>query len=355
MTVSLITGFVLAYVAVLIFIPPLRTLALRIGFVDEPGGRKDHADAVPPIGGLVIFSVYMIATLVSAPDFSLALSSFWPLFVALAVLLVVGAVDDYAHMNPWVKFTAQFAAAFLIVLPGGAQLTHLGNLFGFGNFNLGFMTIPFSVIATVLLINAINLMDGLDGLAAGKSFVVFLWLAIAAVVAGQWGALLPLLPLMGALAAFLFYNMRHPLRGHASVFLGDAGSMALGLIIAWFAIGLAQDPDPVLVPISAAWILALPIMDTCAQFYRRARAGRHPFSPDRGHFHHHFVHAGVPVGRSTTMILLLAFALGAIGYVGIWIGVPPWILTITWIGLLFSHMALSFKPERYITFFARFK
>ena len=349
---ALITGFVLAYMAVLLLIPPVRMLAIKVGLTDEPGGRKDHEDSVPLIGGLVIFSVYIAAVLLTVPS---ALQTFWPLFVGLGLVLVVGALDDYKHMNPWLKFSAQFAAAFLIVIPGGAELHHLGNLFGYGNFELGFMSMPFSVIATVLLINAINLMDGLDGLAAGKSFVIFLWLAIGCVVAQQWGALLPILPLMGALAAFLFYNMRHPMRGKASVFLGDAGSMALGLIIAWFAIGLAVEPDPVIVPISAAWILALPIWDTCAQFYRRTREGRHPFSADRGHFHHHLVHAGLPVGQSTFAILVLAFVLGGIGYGGLMLGAPQWALTIVWIVFLFSHMALSHRPDVYIRFFSYLK
>mgnify|MGYP000504157985 CR=1 FL=1 len=355
MIFSVTIALVLAFGAALLVIPFARRGALKIGFVDQPGGRKEHEDAVPPIGGLIIFSIYILLLLFGGDDFMAALSQFWPLIAALLVLLIVGALDDYRGIPPWPKFTAQFVAAFLVVIPGGAQLHHLGDLFGFGEFELGFMTIPFSVIATVLLINAINLMDGLDGLAAGKSFVILLWMVIACLVAGQVGALIPILPLLGALAGFLFYNMRHPLRARASIFLGDAGSMALGLMVAWVSIGLAQGTHPVIVPISVAWILALPIMDTCAQFYRRAREGRHPFSPDRGHFHHHLVHAGIPVGRSTFLILALAFILGGVGYVGALVGVPQWLLTIIWISLLFSHMALSFKPDRYIKFFEQFE
>lgn len=353
--VFLIAGFFLAYMAVLLLIPPARALAIKVGFVDEPGGRKDHPDPVPPIGGLVIFSIYMAVVILTSADFSVTIKAFWPLFAGLGLVLLVGAVDDYKHMNPWLKFSAQFAAAFLIVIPGGAELSHLGNLFGFGDFELGFMSMPFSVIATVLLINAINLMDGLDGLAAGKSFVIFLWLAIACAFAHQWAALQPILPLMGALAGFLFYNMRHPLRGRASVFLGDAGSMALGLVIAWFSIALSKGTHPPLVPISMAWILALPIMDTCAQFYRRTREGRHPFSPDRGHFHHHLVHAGLPVGQATLVILAIAFVFGGIGCLGVMVGVPQWLLTTLWIVFLFTHMALSFHPETYIRFFKLLK
>jgi UDP-GlcNAc:undecaprenyl-phosphate GlcNAc-1-phosphate transferase len=164
-----------------------------------------------------------------------------------------------------------------------------------------------------------------------------------------------MMPLLGALAAFLFYNMRHPMRDRASVFLGDAGSMGLGLVIAWFCIALTQQSvEPVIVPISIAWIVALPVIDACGQFYRRVKEGRHPFSADRGHFHHHFVHAGVPVGRSTAMILLLGFVLGGIGYFSIYAGVPQIVMTVAWTGLLFSHMAVSVRSEYYIRIFSKF-
>ena len=143
--------------------------------------------------------------------------------------------------------------------------------------------------------------------------------------------------------------MRYPGRAKASVFLGDAGSMCLGLTIAWYAIGLAKDEAaPALEPISVAWVLALPIMDTCAQFYRRMRSGKHPFSPDRGHFHHHFVDAGMSVGRATCAILCLGAVLGAVGYGLAALGVPLLVLTVVWIALLLGHMEVTRKPHIYI-------
>lgn len=349
-----ITGILLAFAAgllpVLALIPWARKAALRAGFVDQPGGRKDHDEAVPPIGGLVVFPVFIaVNTLAGAPA-----AKFWPLYAGMAALLALGALDDRFHLNAWVKFFMQFAVAALVVLVGSARLYHLGNLFGFGDFGLGFMSVPFSIVAVVLLINAVNLMDGLDGLAGGKGFVALLWLILACAIAGNAQEMQPVLPLAGALAGFLFYNLRHPLREKASVFLGDAGSLALGLALAWFCIDLAQQPGQVLEPMSVAWILALPIFDSCGQFYRRVREGRHPFSPDRGHFHHHFIHAGIPVRRTTAMILLLSFAFGGIGYFGVLAGLPLYILTWVWIALLLVHIALSGKPHIYIGFLERF-
>lgn len=342
-----ILSIFLAFALVLVLVPPARKLALRVGFVDAPGGRKEHEEPVPPIGGLVLFTVFMIIALLTGTDFSDA----WPLFVALGLILFTGALDDYRHIDAWVKFGVQFLCAGLIVLASEARLYNLGDLFGFGVFHLGFMSIPFSIVAVVLFINAINLIDGLDGLAGGVSFIVLFWLAVACAVAGQGAMLLALLPLIGALAGFLFYNMRRPGRARASIFLGDAGSLGLGLVLAWFCIDFAQAPGPVVLPpIAVAWILALPIIDICAQFNRRVREGRHPFDPDRGHFHHHFIHAGLPVGRAVALILLICFILGGVGYFGFLIGLPQWVLTLVWIMLLFAHIGLSRKPQIYIDF-----
>jgi UDP-GlcNAc:undecaprenyl-phosphate/decaprenyl-phosphate GlcNAc-1-phosphate transferase len=338
------------FLIVLALIPAARVLAMKIGLVDEPGGRKQHDDAVPPIGGLIILPVFMLSVIVLGGD----LSAYGYLFIALIMILVTGAIDDFVPLHAWFKFAVQLSAAALVVILGGARIYTLGDMFGFGEVGLGWMSIPFSIAAVALLVNSINLMDGLDGLAAGKSFVVLGWLVLACLMAHDAQAAMPMMPLLGALAAFLFYNMRHPLRDKASVFLGDAGSLGLGLVLAWFCIVLTQHSEPILVPISVAWIVALPVIDACGQFYRRVREGRHPFSADRGHFHHHFIHAGVPVGRSTVMILLLGFVLGGIGYFGIIAGAPQILMTGGWVILLVVHMAMSERAEYYIRLFSRF-
>jgi len=341
---------VFAFLAVAALMPLARVLALRAGFVDAPDKRKVHEGLVPPIGGLVIFPVYMLALVLAGQD----MGAYWPLMFALGLLVVTGAVDDYAHINPWIKFFIQIFAALVVLFFGDLQLHHLGDIFSMGTLWLGFMALPFSLAAIVLLINAVNLMDGLDGLAGGKSFVMLGWFALAAWLAGHEGELQALAPLLAALAGFLVYNMRSPLRARASVFLGDAGSLGLGLVLAWFSIKLAQpESGRAIEPIAVAWVLALPIMDECAQFYRRVREGRHPFAPDRGHFHHHLLHAGFGAGQATFVILLLGMLTGAIGYGGLWLGVPEVVLTLLWIAALLTHMYLSEKPQVYIGFFKR--
>jgi len=277
----------------------------------------------------------------------------------VGVIVVVGGGVISRHINPWPRFLAQFVAAALIVLAGPAKLTHLGYLFGDELFTLDWfgitwMPAAFSIVAIVLFINAMNMMDGLDGLVSGQCFIIFFWLMIACLIAGKTALLLPLLPIMGALFGFLIHNLRNPFRKRARVFLGDAGSMGLAVVIAWFAIDLAQEPEAVLAPISMAWMLALPVFDINANFYRRTREGRHPFSPDRGHFHHNVTAAGFSHAQASAFILFVVFILCAIGYGGAVLGVPEWILSSIWIFCLFAHIALSFRAKCYINFLNHF-
>lgn len=333
----------LSLALVLGLVPLVRRAALRTGYVDEPGGRKDHDRPTPPIGGLVIVPVFIAMSAMTGAS----AAEQWPFWLALTVMMVAGALDDRYEVQPRWKFLAQFMAAILIVVYGGAKITALGNLFGFGNVELGIIDIPFSIVATVLLINAINLIDGIDGLAGGKTFVGLFWMLVLCLYAGAAGPALSIGILMACIAGFLTYNMRTPLRARANVFLGDAGSMALGLSLAWYAMTLCRGEDPVIWPIAVAWILALPIMDTCAQFGRRIAQGRHPFSADRNHFHHHFVNAGLSVGKTTAVIMAIGFALGLIGVGGMMLDVPEPMLAYLWIAAILLHIGISLRPVRF--------
>jgi UDP-GlcNAc:undecaprenyl-phosphate GlcNAc-1-phosphate transferase len=338
--------FLVALIAVLVLVPPARKIAIHYGFVDEPGGRKRHKEPVPPVGGLIIFSVFLLIQ-----TFRGVILEDWPLYVGIVGLLVTGGLDDRYHINPWIKFGVQITIAFLVVIFGECRIDNLGNMFGFGELHLGFMAIPFSVAAVALLINAINLMDGLDGLAGGQSFIIFATLAVITGLNDMFSA--DLLIILGVLTAFLYYNMRSPFRERAVIFLGDAGTLPLGLAMAWYAISAANNPFIDLEPISVAWILALPIMDECAQFYRRVRDGRHPFSPDRGHFHHHFMDAGFRVRYATLCILGGSLFLAVMGYVLVQIGIPVYVMTALWIVTILTHMHLSETGEFYRTRFRK--
>ena len=226
-TIFSLIAALLSFVLVAGGIPLAIKLSVRAGFVDAPGGRKVHDHAVPPIGGLVVFPVFVLIFVFSG----FAGGTHWPLIEALALLMAVGAADDYKPIQPWIKFGAQIVAACVVVIPGGAQIGTLGDLFGFGGIWLDIFSIPFSIVAMVLFINGMNLIDGVDGLAGGIGLLAFLWF-IAACVARENIVLLPgLMIVAGGMAGFLLHNMRTPLRKRASLFLGDAGSLFLGLLM----------------------------------------------------------------------------------------------------------------------------
>lgn len=343
--------FFLGFVLVASFMPIIARMAVQNGFVDAPGGRKQHDEPVPPIGGLLILPIFLALYALSSVDWS----QDWSLYVGIIALMTIGALDDRWHLDAWLRFGVQIAVALMVVLFGACRIDTLGNMFGFGEFELGFMAIPFSVAAVALLINAINLMDGLDGLAGGQSFIIFALILVVAIANGNSEWANAAAPMMGALGGFLLHNMRSPFCARARVFLGDAGTLALGLALAWFAIGAANDPAMNLEPISVAWFLAVPIMDECAQFYRRVREGRHPFSADRGHFHHHFIDAGFTPGQATARILLFGLMLGALGYGLIEIGLPVVMLTVLWMAAILGHLFLTAHRQGvYTRFISRF-
>ena len=335
------------FVATLALIPPTRHFAIKLGYVDEPGGRKIHHAPVPPIGGFIIFTLFLA---LNAIIFTLT-PALLSLYAALTLLLITGLIDDKRPVPALLKFIIHFVAAGIIVFGGGAQLNNMGNMLGFGDWHLGWFFAPiFSIACVVYLINAVNMMDGLDGLAGGKSLMILFWLMLAAHISGHSAAMLHIGIIAAALAGFLFYNMRHPLRDKACIFLGDTGSMGLGLIIAWFCIHISQGENAPLTPISIAWIIALPIIDAFGLFAMRIYEGRHPFSPDLRHFHHHFIHAGFPGGDTTLLIITLGAGLGAVGFAASIFNWPEPLMTALWVVLWLGHAVLVIKSHHFIRF-----
>lgn len=336
--------FLTAFLATLAAIPLLCRLAFIFGFVDQPEGRKRHELAIPPVGGIAIFPVFIIMVYF----LGVGPASPW-IYISLSLLLFMGILDDARSLAAWVKFMIQIGVAFFIVVPGGVRVYDLGDLLGFGSLWIGWISIPFTIIAVVLVINAINLIDGLDGLAGGLGFIIAFWLAVCCYLYGESEKLITTLILMGALLGFLVYNLRYPFHQRATVFLGNSGSQSLGLVLAWLLIEFSQAGEVAVIrPITVAWLLALPIYDACGQFARRVSLGRHPFDPDRHHFHHHFLYAGLTDAQATAAILLMVFATGLIGVGGIWLGIPEVMLTFVWIVLLLLHIYLSMRPLRYL-------
>ncbi|MCE8014840.1 undecaprenyl/decaprenyl-phosphate alpha-N-acetylglucosaminyl 1-phosphate transferase [Halomonas sp. MCCC 1A17488] len=311
----------------------LRRPAAAVGLADRPGGRKQHQGVVPLTGGLGVF----IGFLLVQPFLPGVQSVYVPLFAGMALLVACGVIDDARDMRSTVKLGVQLLAAVLMVVWGGQVVTTLGEFPVVGAVQLGWLAVPVTVFAVAGLINAVNMMDGIDGLAGGTVLVMLSWLGIIAAVQGQLSLLVVIASLAAAVVGFLFFNMRHPWRKRASVFMGDAGSMALGFAIAWFVIELSQYEQAVLGPVAYGWILVMPVMDTLSLMIRRIRKGRSPFAADREHLHHIFLRAGFLPGSATLALMSMTAVLGAVGVVGSLLGVPDLLMLLGLIGVAVAH------------------
>lgn len=306
-SVSMVAGVAFALTMLLVWV--LQAPARRFGLVDQPGGRKQHREPTPLVGGLAIVPAFLLAAW-----WCRAAEVTWWLVAGLALLLLVGVVDDMRGLSGRVKLLLQVAAALLVVLGGGLSVVTLGDFGVLGSWTLGWLAVPFTLVALVGLINAINMQDGVDGLAGGTVVAMLFWLAVAGVMNGEAGSNTLALVLGAAVAGFLVFNARAPWRSNAQVFLGDAGSLALGLALGVVALQVsAGGADVPVSPMAIAWILGLPVIDTVSLMLRRILKGQDPLMADREHLHHLLMRAGHSAGEASWILVAIVFAVGGMG------------------------------------------
>ena len=307
----------------------LSPLAHSAGLVDKPSARKRHKGEIPLIGGPAIFVAVYTAMAISGIGLSKTpeWTDFGAFYLGGMLLILAGTVDDYLDLTALQKLTAQSLAALVMVLGADIVLRDLGAL-GVGNelLALGFLAVPFTMFATVGVINAINMSDGLDGLAGSLTLIGLLGLMAATTMFGN-GEGLGLLAILGAaIVGFLLFNYRLPWRKSAVVFLGDSGSMFLGFTIAWFAIKFTQGETKVLAPAAVLWFLLVPLFDTVTMTLRRVLKRRPPFGADREHLHHIFLLAGFTVTETVSILVAIALFGVGVGLAGTYFQVPDTVL-----------------------------
>ncbi len=306
----------LACFAAISLIVLLRNTARRMGLVDYPGGRKQHEGAVPVVGGIAIYGAFAFSALLITQ--TQPLYPFRSLLGGMGLLVLAGVLDDMHDLSAFAKLAMQCAAALLMASWGGVYVAELGDLFGLGgNLGLGNFAIPFTLVCVLGIINAINMTDGIDGLAGGLTLISLLGFAALFVAMKLPSHLLIVSILIGAIVGFLCFNLRNPLRPQANVFLGDAGSMALGFALCWFAVSLTRAPTTRVPPIAIVWLVAVPLIDMGVVILRRALSGRSPLAADREHLHHLLLRSGLSYA-ATTWTLLIAAALSAAVGLAIW-------------------------------------
>lgn len=306
-----------------------RPLARTIGLVDRPNERKIHRGEVPLVGGIAIFIATMLTHLISQ-QFSAGgiypseLDSF---YFASALLIIGGVIDDYRELSPTSRIIIEIVASLVMIYGAGVVVNNIGTMFFTEEtVALGRLAVPFTLFATVGLINAVNMSDGLDGLAGSLSLIPILGFIAASALFGDAKEVQLLTGLAAGIFAFLVFNVTVPGKRRALIFLGDSGSMFLGLVLAWFAIRLSQGEDRVITPAAALWFLAVPIYDAVCMAARRVIRKKPMFSADKEHLHHVFLLAGFTV-TETVLIMSALAAIGVlIGLAGTKFGVSDLVL-----------------------------
>ena len=298
----------------------LRRFALPLGLVDYPGGRKTHDVPVPVIGGLAMY----LGGLLPLELTNLHGAAF-VLILILGLLAVIGALDDRVQLSSRVRFAAELAAA-AVLIANGDSVHYLGDLLGFGPIGASVMGPLFTFVCYVGVVNAVNMSDGIDGLAGSLAIVACAWFAVIALVGGHAEIAGIVVPVFGVLISFLAFNLRTPWRAHAAVFMGDAGTMVLGFLLAWFAVKLAGQGPALLTPIGAVWILAVPLLDEGSVMLYRLRCRVSPFRSDRLHAHYVLIDRGISVSGVVAVMVTAGVICGALGVGFPLLGIPEWVM-----------------------------
>ncbi|MEZ9823260.1 UDP-N-acetylglucosamine--undecaprenyl-phosphate N-acetylglucosaminephosphotransferase [Shewanella sp. 10N.286.45.A1] len=327
--VPFITVFFLTCIAIKVLNP----IAQRVGLVDLPNDRKKHVGAIPLIGGISIYcSVLLVSSIVFEQSqlFNLYL-------ISAALILFLGVLDDKYDLSVRVRIVAQVITASILVFGAGLYLTSLGHITYFFELKLGYVGILFTVFAVIGAINAFNMVDGIDGLAGMLSLVTFSALALLFYLVGNSWFILPLL-FIGAILGYLLFNLRWPFESIEKIFMGDAGSMLIGLTVVWLLVIGVEANTQALAPVTALYLIGIPLMDMAAIMYRRIKKGMSPFKPDRDHLHHIFERAGYSRKQTLIRITLISIALAAVGVCGELFQVPE---SIMFIGFLVIFAAYN--------------
>ncbi|MBC7193704.1 UDP-N-acetylglucosamine--undecaprenyl-phosphate N-acetylglucosaminephosphotransferase [Marinobacter sp.] len=322
------TGF-LAVVISLFALLSLRPLARRVHLVDIPNERKAHKGAVPLTGGLSAFAGLLVAWLIAMP-----LGGGFGIYLLCSLFLVVlGAIDDARDIPARFRLWAQVVLGALLAYGSGVYLNTFGDLLGFGDIALGFLGPVVTIAAVIGATNAFNMIDGIDGLAGSMSQVTLLSLGFLFWWSPGFGMELVLaVTIAMALLPYLAANLGiRPFRH--KIFMGDAGSMFIGFSVVWLLVNGAQAGEQAFRPVTALWVIAVPLMDMVAIMVRRARKGESVMKPDRDHLHHIFLRAGLTDRQALVVITLFSLAMASFGIVGELYAVPEWLMFVLFLAV----------------------
>lgn len=301
---SAFAALLAAAVVALISTPVVKSLAFKIGAVDVPkDGRRMHNHPIPRMGGLAIFFGFILSVLLFTP----LTQQLRGMLLGAVIIVILGILDDIYALPAKPKFLVQIVAA-LVAVHAGNKIEFLSNPNIFSSepyWELGWLSIPISVLWIVGITNAVNLIDGLDGLACGVSTISSMTLLVIALIVSETDVAVLMAALAGSCIGFLPYNLNP-----AKIFMGDTGSTFLGFILASVSIqGLFK--FHMIISFAVPFLmLGLPIFDTCFAILRRVSKGQSPMSPDRGHIHHRLIDMGFTQKQAVATLYIISAILG---------------------------------------------
>lgn len=283
----IVTAFLFSYT---LYFPSL-ALSYRIGAIDVPNARKMHSFPIARGGGLAFFVAFSVLLALSHVNYELKIS----LLLGGATIFLVGFLDDTVSLSPFQKLAGQFGAAAVFIFTSGNKTLVEG---------------VFTFAWIMYLSNAINLTDGLNGLAGGICASESLCLAVISLIFGNFEVLLCSLLLLGATLGFLPRNFPH-----AKIFMGDCGALFLGFILAALSSHLVFESGSIVCLLAILLVFRVPTYDTNLSIIRRLIKRKNPFKADKGHFHHHLLRWGFSKECATLALITVSLFFGLVGIV----------------------------------------
>ena len=302
--IKMLLAFAVSLLVAYVMTPPVKRFAEKVGAIDVPrDNRRVHDHPIPRMGGLAIFIGFVLSLIFFVPMSTKVLG----LLVGSVIIAVMGGVDDIVSLNPWVKLAGQIVAALVAIRCGLVfDVISNPNIFAEETYiEIGWLSIPLTMLWIVGCTNAVNLIDGLDGLAVGVSAISSMTMLIVSLFVSEPVVSIILAALTGACLGFMPYNLNP-----AKIFMGDVGSQLLGFVLSAASImGLFKLHAIItfFVPLLA---LALPLADTIFAFFRRILHGQSPFKADKGHFHHRLLAMGLNQKQVVAVLYGISAVLG---------------------------------------------
>ncbi len=328
--------YILFFLVSFVILFCFRKLAKKINLVDRPNERKLHQGLVPLVGGISIYFTLMLA-LWFKPDLLIHSEVY---VLCASVLVLMGAFDDKYDVDYRIRLVVQILISCAMIFAAGLSLKSLGHIILSYEIDLGPLGYIITIFAVLGAINAFNMVDGIDGLLGGLTIVTFGALAYISYVDGQLLLARFCLLMMIVVIPYICLNLGFPFGVRKKVFMGDAGSMLIGFTVIWVLLQGTQGPKAQMTPVTALWLIAIPLMDMTCTMVRRIRKGVSPFKPDREHLHHICLRAGLSSHQALVVICGIATLLAVAGIALEYGGVPEWISLLLFILIFFLYYQL---------------